>query len=176
MGDEEKVAALFDHIRATYGHLDILVNNAASGVNRPALELTVRHWDWTMGINARGAWLCAKHAAPLMEGRGGSIVNISSLGSTFVMPDYLAVGVSKAALEALTRYLAVELASLGINVNAVAGTSPVREQGRGLRRDPYSARSSSAHANTVVNTARRTSSQPRSGTPLSTSSRTCVTR
>ncbi|MBI4236107.1 MAG: SDR family oxidoreductase, partial [Chloroflexi bacterium] len=58
---------------------------------------------------------------PLMEGRRGRIVNISSLGSQRVMADYAAVGVSKAALEALTRYLAVELAPRGITVNCVAG-------------------------------------------------------
>jgi enoyl-[acyl-carrier protein] reductase III len=90
-------------------------------VIRPALELEARHWDWTLDINARGAWLCAKHAAPLMAGRGGRIVSISSLGSGRVLKDYVAVGVSKAALESLTRYLAVELAPLGIAVNAVAG-------------------------------------------------------
>ena len=121
VGEPEKVAQLFEEIHQRFGALDILVNNAASGVIRPAMELEPRHWDWTMNINARGAWLCAKQAVPLMEGRGGRIVNISSLGSGRVLTDYLAVGVSKAALESLTRYLAVELAPLDIAVNAVAG-------------------------------------------------------
>jgi enoyl-[acyl-carrier protein] reductase III len=121
VGEPEKVTQLFDEVRQRFGALDILVNNAASGVIRPALELEPRHWDWTVNINARGAWLCAKQAVPLMEGRGGRIVNISSLGSGRVLTDYLAVGVSKAALESLTRYLAVELAPLDIAVNAVAG-------------------------------------------------------
>jgi enoyl-[acyl-carrier protein] reductase III len=121
VGDPDKVAAMFAAVSERFGGLDILVNNAASGVIRPALELEARHWDWTLDINARGAWLCAKHAAPLMVGRGGRIVSISSLGSGRVLKDYVAVGVSKAALESLTRYLAVELAPLGIAVNAVAG-------------------------------------------------------
>jgi enoyl-[acyl-carrier protein] reductase III len=121
IGDPEKVAALFAAIQARFGALDILINNAASGVIRPLLDLEARHWDWTQEINARGAWLCAKHAAPLMTGRGGRIVNISSLGGSRVLKNYAAVGVSKAALEALTRYLAVELAPSGIVVNAVAG-------------------------------------------------------
>jgi enoyl-[acyl-carrier protein] reductase III len=121
VGEPEKVESLFQTIQERYGRLDILVNNAASGVIRSALDLEPRHWDWTMNINARGAWLCARAAAPLMAERGGRIVNISSLGSGRVLRDYLAVGVSKAALEALTRYLAVELAPLGIVVNAVAG-------------------------------------------------------
>jgi enoyl-[acyl-carrier protein] reductase III len=121
VGEPERVETLFRTIQERYGRLDILVNNAASGVIRSALDLEPRHWDWTMNINARGAWLCARAAAPLMTGRGGRIVNISSLGSGRVLKDYLVVGVSKAALEALTRYLAVELAPLGIAVNAVAG-------------------------------------------------------
>jgi enoyl-[acyl-carrier protein] reductase III len=121
VGEPEKINEMFGAIRERFGGLDILVNNAASGVIRSALDLEPRHWDWTLNINARGAWLCARQAAPLMAGRGGRIVNISSLGSGRVLEEYVAVGVSKAALESLTRYLAVELAPLGIAVNAVAG-------------------------------------------------------
>jgi enoyl-[acyl-carrier protein] reductase III len=121
VGEPAKVQALFEQVGERFGGLDLLVNNAASGVIRTALELEPRHWDWTMNINARGAWLCARQAAPLMAGRGGRIVNISSLGSGRVLKEYVAVGVSKAALESLTRYLAVELAPLGIAVNAIAG-------------------------------------------------------
>ncbi|MBI4492277.1 MAG: enoyl-[acyl-carrier-protein] reductase FabL [Chloroflexi bacterium] len=121
VGDPGKVERLFQQVGEQLGGLDILVNNAASGVIRSALELEPHHWDWTMNINARGAWLAARAAAPLMDGRGGSIVNLSSLGSQRVLPEYVAVGVSKAALEAVTRYLAVELAPRGIVVNAVAG-------------------------------------------------------
>ncbi|SVA72029.1 uncharacterized protein METZ01_LOCUS124883, partial [marine metagenome] len=75
---------------------------------------------WTMNINARAPWLCSIEAAKLMP-NGGSIVNITSEGSRKVLPYYLSVGTSKAALESLTRYLAVELAQKGINVNAVSG-------------------------------------------------------
>ncbi len=121
VGDEEKIAELFDWIKQEVGHLDILVNNAASGVQRGPLDLETKHWDWTLDINARGPWLCAKHAVPLMEGRRGRIINLSSPGSSRVMANYTSVGVSKAALEALTRYLAVELAPRGIIVNAVSG-------------------------------------------------------
>jgi len=121
VGDPEKVERLFQQIEQRHGRLDILVNNAASGVIRPALDLEVRHWDWTMSINARAAWLAARRAEPLMRGRGGRIVNVSSLGSQRVFRDYFLVGVSKAALESVTRYLAVELAPSGIAVNAVSG-------------------------------------------------------
>ncbi|MFN8524313.1 MAG: enoyl-[acyl-carrier-protein] reductase FabL [Chloroflexota bacterium] len=120
VGDPERVQRMFDQIREGHGRLDILVNNAASGVIRSAENLDAHHWDWTMNINTRGAWLCAQQALPLMS-QGGSIVSISSLGATRVIPDYVAVGVSKAALETLTRYLAVELAPRGIRVNAVSG-------------------------------------------------------
>ncbi|HET6318348.1 MAG TPA: enoyl-[acyl-carrier-protein] reductase FabL [Chloroflexota bacterium] len=122
LAEEAQIDDLFASIGERYGNLDILVNNSASGVNRPALDLAAKHWDWTLNVNARAAWLCAKAAAPLMQSRGGgSIVSVSSLGASRVMPDYFLVGVSKAALEAVTRYLAVELAPLGIVVNAVSG-------------------------------------------------------
>ena len=120
VGDPDSISRFFQKVAAQFGRVDVLINNAASGVQRTALELETKHWDWAMNINARGSWLCAKEAAPLMAG-GGSIVSISSLGSQRVLPYYLSVGVSKGALETLTRYLAVELAPLGIRVNAVAG-------------------------------------------------------
>jgi len=123
VGDPAKVKLLFDEVGKTFGRLDILVNNAASGVARTAMELDAQGWDWTMNINARALLFCAQEAVKLMEGRGGRIVSISSLGSHLAMPKYVAVGVSKAALEALTRYLAVELAPRNIAVNAVAASA-----------------------------------------------------
>ena len=120
LGDASKISELFGTLAQEYSTLDILVNSAASGVQRPASDLEQKHWDWTMNINARAPWLCAVEASRLMT-RGGSIVNITSLGSQRVLPNYFSVGTSKAALEAITRYLAVELAPKGISVNAVAG-------------------------------------------------------
>ena len=119
LGDPESIRALVDAVEREYGRLDILVNNAASGVQRSAMELEEHHWDWTLDVNARGPWLCTKEAVRLMP-EGGSVVNLTSLGSQRVLPYYTSVGVSKAALEALTRYLAVELAPRGIRVNAVS--------------------------------------------------------
>jgi enoyl-[acyl-carrier protein] reductase III len=123
VGDAAKVDELFDTIGNKFGHLDILINNAASGVGRPITDIDVKAWEWTMDINVRACLLCAQRAAKLMEGKGGKIVSISSLGSRFVLPNYTVVGVSKAALEALTRYLAIELAPRGICVNAVAASA-----------------------------------------------------
>jgi enoyl-[acyl-carrier protein] reductase III len=105
---------------AELGPLDVLVHNAATGVIRPALEVEEKHWDWTFSANARALMSLARVAAPAME-PGASIVAISSLGAARVLENYVLVGTSKAALESLVRYLAVELASRGIRVNAVSG-------------------------------------------------------
>ena len=121
VGDLDELGRLFDEVESAFGGLDIFVHNAASGYNRPALEQKPRGWDWTMNINARALLFAAQRAAPLMEKRGGgSIVSISSPGAARVLPDYVVVGASKAALESLTRYLAVELAPRNIAVNAVS--------------------------------------------------------
>jgi enoyl-[acyl-carrier protein] reductase III len=107
----EEVAAL--------GPLDVLVHAAATGVIRPALETEDKHWDWTLSANARALLSLTRAAAPAMPS-GSAIVGISSLGSVRVLDNYTLVGASKAALEALVRYLAVELAPRGIRVNAVS--------------------------------------------------------
>jgi enoyl-[acyl-carrier protein] reductase III len=104
---------------ARLGRLDVLVHNAATGVIRPALEAEDKHWDWTLSGNARSLLALARAAAPSMP-EGASIVAISSLGSERVLEDYALVGVSKAALETLVRYLAVELAPRRIRANVVS--------------------------------------------------------
>jgi enoyl-[acyl-carrier protein] reductase III len=104
---------------AALGPLDALVHNAATGVIRSALETEDKHWDWTLNANARALLALARVAAPSMR-PGSSIVAISSLGSTRVLENYVLVGTSKAALESLVRYLAVDLAPRGIRVNAVS--------------------------------------------------------
>jgi enoyl-[acyl-carrier protein] reductase III len=121
VGEIEGITALFDAVTEIHGGLDVLICNAASGYNRPALEQKPKGWEWTMNINARSLLFCAQRAAPLMQKRGGgAIVSLSSPGSTRVLPEYVLVGTSKAALEALTRYLAIELSPMGIVVNAVS--------------------------------------------------------
>jgi enoyl-[acyl-carrier protein] reductase III len=104
---------------AELGQLEALVHNAATGVIRPALETEDKHFDWTLATNARALLSLTRAAAPSME-PGSSIVAVSSLGSTRVLENYVLVGVSKAALEAVVRYLAVELAPQGIRVNTVS--------------------------------------------------------
>jgi enoyl-[acyl-carrier protein] reductase III len=122
VGEHDNISHMIDQITKEYGTLDILVSNAASGVLKPALELTERHWHWTMDINAGTLLPLTQFAMPLMK-KGGSIVAVSSLGSVRAIHNYAAVGASKAALESLIRHLAIELAPKGIKVNAVsAGT------------------------------------------------------
>jgi len=101
------------------GPFDVVIHNAATGVIEPVLETQDKHWDWTLNANARALLTLARALAPKMQA-GSSIVGISSLGSTRVLENYVLVGVSKAALEAVVRYLAVELAPRGIRVNAVS--------------------------------------------------------
>jgi enoyl-[acyl-carrier protein] reductase III len=121
LGDLDDLGRLFDETQQAFGGLDIFVHNAASGFNRPALQQRSKGWNWSMNINARPLLFGAQKATALMETRGGgSIVAITSPGSQRVLPDYVSVGASKAALEAVTRYLAIELAPQNIVVNAVS--------------------------------------------------------
>ena len=121
VGDLDDLHRMFDEVESQFGGLDIFVHNAASGYNRPAMEQKPKGWDWTMNINARSLLFAAQRVVPLMEKRGGGhIVSVSSAGSTRVLPDYVVVGASKAALESITRYLGVELAPKNIHVNAVS--------------------------------------------------------
>lgn len=121
VGNAAHIEAMFDRVRAEFGKCDILVGNVASGVVRPITEVEDKHWDWTLDINARSILRCAQQAVPLMEAQGwGRIIGITSFGSTRVFSEYGVIGVSKAAIEALIRYLAVELAPKGVVVNAVS--------------------------------------------------------
>lgn len=121
VGELDELAGMYRQVEETFGALDVLIHNAASGYNRPAMGQKPRGWEWTMNINARSLLFGAQHAAPLMVRRGGgAIVALSSLGSIRVLEEYVVVGTSKAAIEALVRYLGVELAPQGIRVNAVS--------------------------------------------------------
>ncbi|OHB70403.1 MAG: enoyl-[acyl-carrier-protein] reductase [Planctomycetes bacterium RBG_16_43_13] len=122
VGNTEHIDKMFKVIGDSFGKLDIFINNAAAGTLKPVLAFNTDDWQKTMDINARALLLCAQKAANLMtNSKGGKIVSITSLGPTRYIPDYALVGAAKAAIETLTRYLAVELSSRNINVNAVAG-------------------------------------------------------
>ena len=116
----DSVDELFTELRKHFDRLDIVVSNAASGVLKPALEMTLKHWRWCMETNAFALNLLAQRAAPMMNNGGGRIIAMSSLGSVRAMPNYAFIGASKAALESLVRSLAQELGPSGIRVNAVS--------------------------------------------------------
>ncbi|WEG10990.1 enoyl-[acyl-carrier-protein] reductase FabL [Pullulanibacillus sp. KACC 23026] len=119
LAQEEKISTLFDEIESEFGRLDVFIHNAASGRNRAIMEVDSKGWDWTLNVNTRAFLLGGQHAAKLMP-EGGAMLAISSFGSDRVFPYYSTVGPSKAALESLVRYFAIELASKNINVNAIS--------------------------------------------------------
>ena len=123
VADEAHVSRMFDDIEAAWGGLDILISNAASGVLKPVSELTLHHFHWTMDINAAALLPLVQHFLHLPAQGPRSVVAVSSLGAVRAIPNYTAVGASKAALESMVRHLAAELAPEGVRVNAVsAGT------------------------------------------------------
>jgi len=119
VGIPESVADMFTEVKQHFERLDIVVSNAASGVLKPAMEMTLKHWRWCLETNAFALNLLAQHAVPMMPG-GGCIIALSSLGASRAMPHYGFVGASKAALESLVRTLAQELGPKKIRVNTVS--------------------------------------------------------
>jgi enoyl-[acyl-carrier protein] reductase III len=121
VGEIDGVQRLVRSALEAFGGVDIFVGNAASGVLRPVVEQQIKGWDWTLNINARSILFGAQAAVSGMRERGwGRIIGITSFGSRRVLPEYSMVGVSKAAMETLIRYLAVELIPHGIVCNAVS--------------------------------------------------------
>ena len=121
VGKPEDIRRIFQICKELFGQLDIFVSNAVSGVVGPTTRIGKFGWSRAMDVNARAFLLGAQEAARLMEGSGGAIIALSSIGAVRCLPGYGAVGASKAAIECLTRYLAAELAPRGIRVNAVSG-------------------------------------------------------
>ena len=119
VADPASVDEMFEVIRNHTDRIDIVVSNAASGVLKPAMEMTLKHWRWCMETNALALNLLAQRAVPMMPA-GGRIIAMSSLGAERAIPHYAFVGASKAALESLVRGLAQELGPRGIRVNAVS--------------------------------------------------------
>ncbi len=122
VSDAASVQSMVDAVGATFGRLDILVNNAGLAVGpAPVVAMEEAAWRRTLEVNATGTFLCCKHALPLMieGGRGGRIVNMASLAADRPRIYASAYAASKAAVVALTRALALEVAEFGITVNAV---------------------------------------------------------
>jgi NAD(P)-dependent dehydrogenase (short-subunit alcohol dehydrogenase family) len=121
VADVASVQAAVRRAAAQFGRLDALVNNAGTAVFKPMLETTPEEWARVMAVNLTGPFVATNAAAPLMaEGGGGAVVNITSISGLRASTLRVAYGTSKAALAHLTKQQAVELAALGIRVNAVA--------------------------------------------------------
>jgi enoyl-[acyl-carrier protein] reductase III len=120
MGNHEQIPPIFDGIKSRYGKLDILISNAALGLYTSMLEIDDKAWDLSMHTNARAFLNCVQLASPMMPDHS-RIVTLSSLGSIRYIPGYAAIGVSKAAIENMVRYMAIELAHRHITVNCVSG-------------------------------------------------------
>jgi NAD(P)-dependent dehydrogenase (short-subunit alcohol dehydrogenase family) len=121
VSDAKQVAASVENVTQRFGRLDALVNNAGVAVFAPITETSDDDWSRVLAVNLTGPFLCTKAAVPLMrEHGGGAIVNITSISAVRASTLRSAYGTSKAGLAHLTKQLAVELASSGIRVNAVA--------------------------------------------------------
>ncbi len=120
MGNHDQVPAIFDGIKERFGKLDILISNAALGLFTNLLDIDDKAWDLSMHTNARAFLHCIQLGSKMMPDHA-RIVTLSSLGSIRYIPGYSAIGVSKAALENIVRYAAIEMASRQITVNCVSG-------------------------------------------------------
>lgn len=119
VAEQASVKELFAHYRQVFDRLDFLISNAASGVLKPALSMSTKHWRWCMETNALALNHLVTEAKSLMP-RGARVIALSSLGASRAIPNYAFIGASKAALEALVRSLSLELAEFDISVNTVS--------------------------------------------------------
>ena len=120
VSDEDSIEASMDEIASALGPIDILVNNAAVGRYAPVAELTLADWTRTLGVNLIGPFLCVRSALRHVPAYGGAIVNIASVAAHLGSPGSSAYAASKGGLCSFAPGLAVELAPLGIRVNAVS--------------------------------------------------------
>jgi NAD(P)-dependent dehydrogenase (short-subunit alcohol dehydrogenase family) len=120
MGNHEQLPPLFAGIKERFGKLDIMISNAALGLYTSMMDIDDKAWDLSMHTNARAFLHCIQLGAPMMPDHS-RIVTLSSLGSIRYIPGYAAIGVSKAAIENIVRYAAIELAPRHITVNCVSG-------------------------------------------------------
>lgn len=119
VADHHSVKEIFVQFKEHFTHLNFLVSNAASGVLKPALKMSTKHWRWCLETNALALNHLVSEAHELMP-KGGRVIALSSLGAIRAIPNYAFIGASKAALEALVRSLSLELAPSGITVNTIS--------------------------------------------------------
>jgi glucose 1-dehydrogenase len=138
VSDEDAVQAMVGGAIDGLGGIDILVNNAGIQISRPSDELSSADFDRVLAVNLRGSFLCAREAIRhfLAEGKGGSIVNVSSVHQLIPKPNYLGYSTSKGGMQNLTRTLALEYADRGIRVNGIGPGATVTPINRAWIDDP----------------------------------------
>ncbi|MBA2652035.1 MAG: enoyl-[acyl-carrier-protein] reductase FabL [Tatlockia sp.] len=119
VADHQSVKDMYTIFREHFASLDFLISNAASGVLKPALKMSTKHWRWCLETNALALNHLVSSGLELMN-KGGRVIALSSLGAHRAIPNYAFIGASKAALEALVRSLSLELAPYGITANTVS--------------------------------------------------------
>jgi NAD(P)-dependent dehydrogenase (short-subunit alcohol dehydrogenase family) len=121
VSQENDVRRIMDNAVQVYGGIDILIANAGVIPEADLASATVELWDHTMAVNGRGMFLCCKHAAAVMVARGaGAIVCLSSISAFAGQRGQAVYGPAKFVASGLTKHLAIDLASKGVRVNAVA--------------------------------------------------------
>ena len=119
VADPSSVKELIASAKACFDKIDILVSNAASGVLKPAMKMSTKHWRWCLETNALALHLLVQQAVDLMP-KGSRVIALSSMGSHRAIPNYAFIGASKAALESLVRSLSLELAAQEISINTIS--------------------------------------------------------
>lgn len=121
VSSEVSVAAAVDAVAATFGSIDVLVNNAGiAGASRPTHEITEEEWDRVQAVNVKGVFLCTKHVIPWMKrAKGGSIINLSSIYGLVGAPDAPPYHASKGAVRLMSKTDAMLYAADNIRVNSV---------------------------------------------------------
>jgi glucose 1-dehydrogenase len=144
---EEDVVAMFEDTVDKLGGLDVLINNAGIQISRPSHELSAADFDKVIGVNLRGAFLCAREAIKrfLAAGTPGVIVNVSSVHQVIPKPNYLGYSVSKGGMQNMTRTLALEYAGQGIRVNAIGPGATITPINRAWVEDPVKAEMVTSH-------------------------------
>jgi glucose 1-dehydrogenase len=144
---EEDVVAMFEDTVDKLGGLDVLINNAGIQISRPSHELSAADFDKVIGVNLRGAFLCAREAIKhfLDAGKPGVIINISSVHQVIPKPNYLGYSVSKGGMQNMTRTLALEYAGQGVRVNAIGPGATITPINRAWVDDPVKAEMVTSH-------------------------------
>ncbi len=144
---EDQVKTMFSKVIDAFGSIDILVNNAGIQKPAPSHEIATEDFDRVVGVNLRGAFLCAREAIRhfLARGNGGVILNNSSVHEIIPKPKYLPYSISKGGMENLTKSLALEYAGQGIRVNAVGPCAVITPINDAWTHDPEARKAVESH-------------------------------